>query len=83
MIVYSYSGVKRWWRSRSLWFARALMLAGAIVETVNASSGLLTPYFGKWGGLVIVGIGVVNEILRWATTKPLGQVPKIERIDRL
>lgn len=83
MKIYSYSGVKLWWKSRSLWFARALMLAGAIVETVNISSGLLLPYFGKWGGLVVIGIGVANEVLRWVTTKPIGRVLPPERVDQL
>ena len=83
MRIYSYSGAKQWWQSRSLWFARALMLAGAIVETVNVSSGLLLPYFGKWGGLVVVGIGVINEVLRWATSKKIGRVLPPERVDLL
>ena len=83
MTTYSYLGVRQWWKSRSLWFARALMLAGAVVELVNASSGTLLPYFGKYGPLVVIGIGMVNEILRWATRLPIGRVLPPEKSELL
>ena len=62
-----------WWRSRTIWFAKALMVAGALVEYLNASSGMLLPYLGHWGGVVMLAIGVANVLLRIATTKPLGK----------
>lgn len=62
---------KRWWRSLTIWFSGFLIALGAVVEYVNASSGLLAPYFGKWGGLVTLGIGVLNVLLRLRTAQPI------------
>lgn len=68
-----YDDAKHWWASRSLWFASLLVACGAVVEYVNSTSGLLAPYFGKWGGLATVAIGVLNVLLRLVTTRPIGK----------
>lgn len=65
--------VKRWWHSLTIWFGSFLVVLGAVIEYVNASSGLLAPYFGKWGGLVTLAIGVLSVLLRLRTTMAIGK----------
>jgi hypothetical protein len=62
---------KRWWQSVTIWFSAALVIAGGLVEYLNSTMPELTPYFGKWGGLATVTVGVLNVLLRYRTTKPL------------
>jgi hypothetical protein len=64
---------KRWWASKSIWFGNLLIAVGAVVEYLNASGGMLLPYLGHWGGAVMLGIGVLNVLLRLATTKPVAR----------
>lgn len=64
---------KKWWASRSIWLGNLLIAAGAVVEYLNASGGMLLPYLGTYGGAVMLVIGVLNVLLRLATTKPVGK----------
>ncbi len=66
-----YGTAKRWWHSITIWFGTLLMVAGVAVEYINTESNILAPYFGKWGGAVTVGIGVLNVVLRMRTTLPI------------
>ena len=60
-------------QSKTIWFGGALIVAGAVVTYLDANSGMLAPYFGKWGGLATAAIGVANVLLRLATTRPIGK----------
>jgi hypothetical protein len=64
---------KRWFNSVTIWFSAALVVAGAVVEYLNTVAPELTPYFGKWGPLATVTIGVLNVLLRLRTSKPIGK----------
>ena len=65
--------IKRWlkgmWKSRTILVSRLL----AILGIVQVKASLWLPYLGSYGGLVLFGVAIAMEILRWSTTKPVDQ----------
>lgn len=68
-----YDDAKRWWKSKTVWFSSALVVLGTVMQYVDQSSAILVPYFGKWGGIATVAIGVINILLRLRTSRPIGK----------
>lgn len=62
---------KRWWASLSIWFGGFLVVAGTLVQYLDTVSPTIGAYFGQWGGVVTVGIGVANVLLRLRTSRPI------------
>lgn len=66
----------RWHDRLAVAFAATLLTLGAVVEYLTTVAPQLAPYFGKWGGLVTIGIGVANVLLRIAAQRAAKAPPK-------
>ena len=66
---------KRWFRSKTILFGGFITVLGAVVQYMDTVAPTIAVYFGKWGGLVVVVIGVVNVLLRFYTVKPIRTPP--------
>ena len=53
-----------------MWFSLALVILGALMDNFENLRGLIDE---RYYGLVLVVIGVVVAILRFLTTKPIGE----------
>lgn len=64
---------KKWWQSKTLWFADALTYIGMGLEVAIQYEpdvrAMLMPYLGAFTGLILIGIGITFRILRYKTTK--------------
>lgn len=64
---------KKWWQSKTLWFADALTYIGTGLEVVIQYEpdvrAILMPYLGAFTGLILIAIGITFRILRFKTTK--------------
>lgn len=54
-------------RSKTMWFAYAVIIFGYLDSNVSVLQGALGPYYGY----AFIGIGLVNVVLRAVTTKAL------------
>jgi hypothetical protein len=60
--------MKQWWRSKTLWLNGIV----ALVAALEVSTGLLTPYVGEDGYvLLMILLPVANAMLRFITTDKL------------
>lgn len=53
--------------SKTFWFGVALEILGAFIHF----RGDLEPYFGEWGGMAFSVAGILVQVLRLVTTKPV------------
>jgi hypothetical protein len=56
---------KRWWQVAAVWYSAAIGVAGVVVEYLAQTNPDLTPFLGRWGGMVTIGIGIVNAIMHF------------------
>ena len=60
--------MKQWWKSKTLWLNGIV----ALVAALEVSTGLLKPYVGEDGYvLLMVLLPAVNAMLRFTTTQKL------------
>lgn len=59
--------IKKWRESLTIRFAGWLVVLGAVIQYLAIAQPDLTPFLGKWGGLVTVAIGIANVLLRLRT----------------
>lgn len=60
--------MKQWWKSKTLWLNGVV----ALVAALEVSTGLLKPYVGEDGYvLLMVLLPVANAMLRFITTEKL------------
>lgn len=64
---------KRWWKSKTLWFSKALVAVGAWVEWLHMSQPVVKDALGNYGGYAIIGIGLATYILRFTTNRGVGK----------
>lgn len=57
-------------RSKTMWFALALSVAGVVQLNLDVFSAWLTP---EMQGLATLGVGIAVAVLRWITTDPLSE----------
>jgi len=57
-------------KSRTMWFSFALVVLGALMDNFSYLQPLLDP---KYYGLILVAIGIAVAVLRFMTTKPVGE----------
>jgi hypothetical protein len=57
-------------KSKTMWFALALVVLGFIAENFNYVQDIIDP---KYYGISYMAIGVVVAILRFITTQPLSE----------
>ena len=57
-------------KSKTMWFALALVVLGFVAENFNYVQDIIDP---KYYGISYMAIGVVVAILRFITTQPLSE----------
>lgn len=62
--------MKRARRSKTMWFALALVILGALMDNLSYIQHLIAP---EYYGLVMIGIGIIVAILRFITTDAIGR----------
>ena len=60
--------MKRMSRSKTLWFSLALVVFGALMDNLQYLQSTIDPQY--YGGIMIF-VGVIVAVLRFATTQPL------------
>lgn len=62
--------MKRARRSKTMWFALALVILGALMDNLSYLQSIIDP---QYYGLLMIGIGIVVAILRFITTDAIGR----------
>jgi hypothetical protein len=57
-------------KSKTMWFALALVVLGFVAENFNYVQDIIDP---KYYGISYMAIGVIVAILRFITTQPLSE----------
>jgi hypothetical protein len=57
-------------KSKTLWFALALVVLGFVAENFNYVQDIIDP---KYYGISYMAIGIIVAILRFITTQPLSE----------
>jgi hypothetical protein len=57
-------------KSKTMWFALALVVLGFVAENFNYVQDIIDP---KYYGISYMAIGIVVAILRFITTQPLSE----------
>jgi hypothetical protein len=57
-------------KSRTMWFSLALVVLGALMDNFENLRGLIDE---RYYGIVLVIIGIAVAVLRFLTTKPVGE----------
>ena len=57
-------------KSRTMWFSFALVVVGALADTLPAIQAFINP---QVYGYTLMGVGIICAILRFLTTQPLGK----------
>lgn len=60
--------MKRYMKSRTMWFSFALVIFGALFDNFSYLQSVIDE---RYYGILLVGIGVIVAILRFITTQPL------------
>jgi hypothetical protein len=55
-------------RSRTLWFSLALVIFGALMDNLQYLQSVIDP---KYYGGIMIFVGVIVAVLRFATSQPL------------
>lgn len=62
--------MKRARRSKTMWFALALVILGALMDNLSYVQHLIAP---EYYGVIVIAIGVIVAILRFITTDAIGR----------
>lgn len=62
--------MKRARKSKTMWFALALVILGALMDNLSYIRNLIDP---QYYGLVAIAIGIIVAILRFVTTDAIGR----------
>jgi hypothetical protein len=62
--------MKNMHKSRTMWFSLALVVLGALMDNFENLRGLIDE---RYYGLILVAVGVAVAVLRFLTTKPVGE----------
>lgn len=65
--------LKRWWKSKTVWFSKALIVIGGWMEWLHVSQPVVRDALGEYGGIAIMGIGLATFVLRMATSGKIGK----------
>ena len=57
-------------KSKTMWFALALVVLGFVAENFNYVQDIIDP---KYYGISYMAIGIIVAILRFITTQPLSE----------
>jgi hypothetical protein len=57
-------------KSKTMWFAFALVILGFVAENFNYVQDIIDP---KYYGISYMAIGIIVAILRFITTQPLSE----------
>jgi len=57
-------------KSKTIWFALALVVLGFVADNFNYVQNIIDPRFY---GVSYIAIGVIVAVLRFVTTQPLGE----------
>ena len=61
--------MKSMMKSRTMWFSLLLVIVGSLYDNLSYLQNVIDP---KYYGITLVTIGIICAILRFLTTKPLG-----------
>jgi hypothetical protein len=62
--------MKRYMKSRTLWFSFLLVIFGALFDNFNYLQSIIDE---RYYGISFVAIGLITAILRFITTQPLDE----------
>ena len=62
--------MKRARKSKTMWFALALVILGALMDNLSYLQNLIDP---QYYGLIMIAIGIIVAILRFITTDAIGR----------
>lgn len=62
--------MKRARKSKTMWFALALVILGALMDNLSYVEHLISP---QYYGVIVIAIGVAVAILRYVTTDAIGR----------
>ena len=62
--------MKRFMKSRTMWFSFLLVVLGAVLDNFSYLQNVIDP---KYYGVILVVIGVIVAILRFITTQPMSE----------
>lgn len=62
--------MKRARKSKTMWFALALVILGALMDNLSYVEHLISP---QYYGIIVIAIGVAVAILRYVTTDAIGR----------
>lgn len=62
--------MKRARKSKTMWFALALVILGALMDNLSYLQSIIDP---QYYGLIMIGIGIIVAILRFITTDAIGR----------
>ena len=62
--------MKRARKSKTMWFALALVILGALMDNLSYLQSIIDP---QYYGLIMIAIGIIVAILRFITTDAIGR----------
>jgi len=62
--------MKRARKSKTMWFALALVILGALMDNLSYIQDLIAP---QYYGVIVIVIGITVAILRYITTDAIGR----------
>ena len=62
--------MKRARKSKTMWFALALVILGALMDNLSYLQNIIDP---QYYGLIMIAIGIIVAILRFITTDAIGR----------
>lgn len=62
--------MKRARKSKTMWFAVALVILGALMDNLSYLQSVIDP---QYYGVIMIAIGVIVAILRFMTTDAIGR----------
>ena len=60
--------MKRFMKSRTMWFSFLLVVLGALLDNFSYLQNVIDP---KYYGVILVTIGIIVAVLRFITTQPM------------
>lgn len=62
--------MKRARKSKTMWFALALVILGALMDNLSYIQNIIDP---QYYGLLVIVIGIIVAVLRFVTTDAIGR----------
>lgn len=62
--------MKRARKSKTMWFALALVILGALMDNLSYLQNLIDP---QYYGVIMIAIGIIVAILRFISTDAIGR----------